>query len=206
MELLQLDENKELTNNIKNNIKENDDDNNNNNNNDIYFKRQDSIIYTKKIKRKSFPFMFYISLLIILLFIILIITYLIFLFLYKIEYTYKENAYTKPKYSTHKYSSLTFENGLKIILVQVNSGDKAGGAISFDYGYLDNKYNPGYFPLAFLSLINENRIYSEDLENYFGTFGSDIGEFYSSFYFEILGGGFQAYLKTFSELTYLNES
>ena len=150
--------------------------------------------------------MLYISLLIILLFIIIIITYLIFLSIYKVEYTYKENAYTKPKYSNHKYSSLTFENGLKIILVQVDSGDKAGGVISFDYGYLDNKYNPGYIKLAILSLINENRIYSEDLENYFGTFVRDIGKFYSSFYFEILGGGFQAYLKTFSELTYLNES
>ena len=150
--------------------------------------------------------MFYISLSIILLFIILIITYLIYLSLYKIDYTYEEEPYVKPKYSSHKYSSLTFENGLKVILVQVDRDDKAGGAISFDYGYLDNRYNPGYISLALLSLINNTRIYSEDLENYFGSFGWDIREFYSSFYFEILGGGFQAYLKTFSELTYLNES
>ena len=86
---------------------------------------------------------------------------------------------------------------MKVILVQVDRDDKAGGAISFDYGYLDNKYNPGYIKLALLSLVNENRIYSEDLENYFGSFDWDIGEFYSSFYFEILGGGFQAYLKHF---------
>ena len=201
MELPKIDEDDELANNIRKNIIEHDDIYNN-----VSVKSQNSIVYIKKIKKKSFPFMFYISLSIILLFIILIITYLIYLSLYKIEYTYEEEPYVKPKYSSHKYSSLTFENGLKIILVQVDRDDKAGGAISFDFGCLDDRYNPGYIKLALLSLVNENRIYSEDLENYFGSFGWDIGEFYSSFYFEILGGGFQAYLKTFSELTYLNES
>ena len=55
-----------------------------------------------------------------------------------------ENPYTKPKYSSHNYTSITFENGLKLVLVQINTEDDAGGVISFDYGYLDNKYKPGY--------------------------------------------------------------
>ena len=127
MELPKINEEDELANNIRKNIIEKD-----NKYNNVSVKSENSTVYIKKRIRKSFPFMFYISLLIILLFIILIITYLIFLSLYKIEYTYEEDPYVKPKYSSHKYSSLTFENGLKIILVQVDRDDKAGGAISFD--------------------------------------------------------------------------
>jgi secreted Zn-dependent insulinase-like peptidase len=70
--------------------------------------------------------------------IICLIIYLIFLSKYEITYTYVENAYIKPKYSSHNYSSITFENGLKLILVQIDPGEEAGGAITFDYGYLDN--------------------------------------------------------------------
>ena len=137
--------------------------------------------------------------------IICIIIYLSFLSKYEVKYTYLENAYTKPKYSSHNYSSITFENGLKLILVQIDPGEEAGGAISFDYGYLDNKYDPGYIKLAFLSLIKENISNSEYLENYFGKFEYEIGKYYTSFYFQILGGGFQKYLKSFSELTYLED-
>ena len=143
----------------------------------------------------------------ILIFLITIICGIIYLIIsskYEITYTVVENAYIKPKYSTHNYTSITFENGLKLVLVQVNSNDRAGGAISFDYGYLDNKYNPGYIKLAFLSLQNYN-IQNDDFENYFGEYNYEIGKYYTSFYFQILGGGFKKYLKTFSKLTYIEK-
>ena len=44
------------------------------------------------------------------------------------------------------------------------------------------------------------------MTNYFGEFNQIVEKFYSSFYFQILGGGFRNYLKTFSELTYLKDN
>ena len=169
--------------------------------------RKNSIIYTKikkrQIKLKDIPYIIYTTLLAVLLVIICVIIYLIVLSKYEITYIYTENAYEKPKYSNHNYSSILFENGLKLVLVQVDSDDKAGGAISFDFGYLDNKFEPGYLELAFLSLINNNVYYSEYLTKYFGDFNSEVEKYYSSFYFQILGDGFQDYLKAFGELTYI---
>ena len=143
----------------------------------------------------------------ILILLITIISGIIFLIIsskYEVKYNIVENAYTKPKYSNHNYTSITFENGLKLVLVQIDTNDSAGGAISFDYGYLDNKYDPGYIKLAFLSLKNYN-IKNDDYENYFGEFDYEIGKYYTSFYFQILGGGFKKYLKTFSKLTYIEK-
>ena len=104
------------------------------------------IMFRRKIKtkRRKIPFIIFPMLLILLITIISGIIYLIISSKYEITYNVLENAYTKPKYSNHNYTSITFENGLKLVLVQVDTNDSAGGAISFDYGYLDNKYNPGY--------------------------------------------------------------
>ena len=172
--------------------------------------RENSIIYTKikksQFKFKDIPFIVYPAIISLLLFIIGILMYLLFLSKYEITYIYEEDAYEKPKYSKHKYSSITFENGLKIVLVQVDEDDKAGAAISFDYGYLDNRFEPGYLELAFNSLINKEVSGSENLTNYFGEFNWMVNKYYSSFYFEILGGGFQSYLKIFSQLTYLKDN
>ena len=114
---------------------------------------------------------------------ITIIIYLVFIFKYKVTYIYEENAYTASKYSSHKYSSIQFENGLKVVLVQVDSDDYAGGSISFDYGYLDNKYAPGHINYALVSLISDNVNNSEPYINYLGEFNHEIGKYYSSFYF-----------------------
>ena len=170
--------------------------------------QENSIIFIHKRRRKltDIPFILYIVLFTFLAFIISLIIYSIMKSKYKITYTYEENAYTKPKYSSHNYSSITFENDLKLVLVQVDSDDKAGAAISFDYGYLDNKFNPGYYELAFISLINYEVQNSDLLTYYFGKFDWDVEKCYSSFYFNILGGGFQRYLKIFSELTYLKDN
>ena len=172
--------------------------------------RKNSILYTKskirQIKFKDIPYIIYPTLLTVLIVIISVIIYLIVLSKYEITYIYTENAYEKPKYSSHNYSSILFENGLKLVLVQVDPDDRAGGVISFDYGYLDNKFEPGYLELAFLSLINDNVYHSDFLANYFGEFKSEVEKYYSSFYFKIIGDGFQDYLKSFAELTYLEDN
>ena len=164
------------------------------------------IISKKSIKLKDIPYIIYPVLFTILILIITIIIYLVFIFKYKVTYIYEENAYTASKYSSHKYSSIQFENGLKVVLVQVDSDDYAGGSISFDYGYLDNKYAPGHINYALVSLISDNVNNSEPYINYLGEFNHEIGKYYSSFYFQILGGGFQNYLKNFSTLTYFAEN
>ena len=172
--------------------------------------RKNSILYTQIKKRefkfKDIPYIIYPTILTFLLVIICVIAYLIVLSKYEITYIYTEDAYEKPKYSAHNYSSMLFENGLKLVLVQVDPDDRAGGVISFDYGYLDNKFEPGYLELAFLSLVNENVYHSDFLTNYFGVFDSEVDKYYSSFYFQIIGDGFQDYLKSFAELTYLEDN
>ena len=165
----------------------------------------DFILHDKK-KKRHFPYLIYPTFLTFIILIISIIIYLVFISQYEITYIYVEDAYIKPKYSSHNYSTITFENGLKLVLIQVDPDDKGGGAIAFDYGYLDNKFEPGYLELAFLSLINNNIYNSSDLTNYFGTFNCKVEKYYSSFYFQILGGGFKSYLKAFSELTYFKDN
>ena len=165
--------------------------------------KSQSNIVKKTIKCKDIPIIIYPLIVSALLFIVSLITLFVIRAKYEITYKYEDNAYIKPKYSSHKYSSITFKNDLKLVLVQVSSDEEAGGAISYDYGYLNNTFDPGFLKLAFLSLISEDVDNSKSFINYLGKFNSEIEKYYSSFYFEILGGGFQEYLKYFSTLTYL---
>ena len=161
------------------------------------------IIIKKQKKCKDIPFIIYPIIITFLLTIISIILLIAFSSKYEITYIYKENPYNKPKYSKHNYTSITFNNGLKLILVQVDSDDEEGASITFDYGYLDNKYEPGIIRLAFLSLISDEITESDVFLNYLGLFYFGLEQYYSSFYFHILSGGFQDYLKIFASLTYL---
>ena len=173
---------------------------------------QNSLLQPKKVKEKNYlfnklvsiPFSLYILILIILLLIITFLTYISYVFIFEVKYNYEEKAYVKPKYSSQEYSTVTFDNGLKLVLVQTSSDDKAGGVISFDYGYLNTKFEPGYLRLAFISLINDNISNSFYLNQYFGEFNYAVEKYYTSFDFSILGGGFQSYLKHFAALTYFN--
>ena len=174
---------------------------------------QNSLLQPKKVKEKNYlfnklvsiPFSLYILILIILLLIITFLTYISYVFIFEVKYNYEEKAYVKPKYSSQEYSTVTFDNGLKLVLVQTSSDDKAGGVISFDYGYLNTNFEPGYLRLAFLSLINDNISNSFYLNQYFGEFNYAVEKYYTSFDFSILGGGFQSYLKHFAALTYLKD-
>ena len=167
--------------------------------------KSQSNIVKKTIKCKDIPIIIYPLIVSVLLFIVSLITLFVIRAKYEITYKYEDNAYIKPKYSSHKYSSITFKNGLKLVLVQVSSDEEAGGAISYDYGYLNNTFDPGLLKLAFLLLISDNVNNSKPFINYVGEFNWEVEKYYSSFYFEILGGGFQEYLKNLSTLTYLKD-
>ena len=165
----------------------------------------------EEIRNKTkLPYICYVFFFEIFLFIITLVAYLIVISTYKENYTLNDNIYLKPKISEHNYSSITFDNNIKIILTQVNYNDTAGGAISFDKGYLDNEYKPGFLNLALLSLINnltndKNEIRYK-LKNYMGTLDYSLDEYYSTFSFTILNNGFFDYLKYFAQLSYLNEN
>ena len=154
----------------------------------------------EEIRNKTkLPYICYVFFFEIFLFIITLVAYLIVISTYKENYTLNDNIYLKPKISEHNYSSITFDNNIKIILTQVNYNDTAGGAISFDKGYLDNEYKPGFLNLALLSLINnltndKNEIRYK-LKNYMGTLDYSLDEYYSTFSFTILNNGFFDYLK-----------
>ena len=166
----------------------------------------ENVIIIKISKKcKDIPIIIYPVIITILLVIISIIILLAFKSKYEVTYIFEKDTYDKPKYSAHNYSSITFKNGLKLILVQTEGKEQAGASITFDYGYLDNKYDLGIIKLAFLSLIY-NITETESYKNYFGYFNYDIEQFYSSFYFQILPEGFQQYLKYFSKLTYLEKN
>ena len=158
----------------------------------------------------SIPYLWFVLILTIFLFIVTLIIYLIVISTYNENYTIENNIYLKPKISGHNYSSILFDNGMKIILTQVHFNDTSGGAISFDSGYLDNKYKPGYLHLALLCLINKLKFGKSEinykLKNYLGEIYYSIDNDYSSFYFTILNNGFRDYLRYFSELTYLKEN
>ena len=85
----------------------------------------------------SIPYLWFVLILTIFLFIVTLIIYLIVISTYNENYTIENNIYLKPKISGHNYSSILFDNGMKIILTQVHFNDTSGGAISFDSGYLD---------------------------------------------------------------------
>ena len=156
-------------------------------------------------KKFKFIFMIYILLFTFILFIIFLIIFIVVLFQYKENYKYEENYYLKSSISNHNNSRIEFNNGLEIVLTQVNTDDNAGGAISFETGYLDNKYEPGLLKLAILSLGRNERTFREYLNDYLGNLNKVSEEFYSSIYFTILNSGFQHYLKNFSIYTYFDK-
>ena len=112
---------------------------------------------------------------------------------------YDGNIYIKPSISDHNYSKLLFNNGLEILLSQVHYNDSAGGAISFEKGYLNQEYDPGYLKLVFYSFRHNERSSSRYLNYYMGDSQKSTEEFYSTIYFKILNSGFQNYLTNFTK-------
>lgn len=162
-------------------------------------------------KRKFIPYLIFLIILVGIITIAMAIIYIIVVIKYKENYTVEdENIYLGPKTLEHTYSSMNFENGIKIILGQVHYNDSAGGAIAFDKGYLNNEYKPGYLNLALTTLINELKFNKssqafEHLNNYIGEIKYSVDEDYSCAYFTIVNNGLLEYIKYFSELLHLKE-
>ena len=184
----------------------NDDVYNDDDNDDDSDQEENGVLIPEKTSNNKFH-LSYILYVLIFTFILLIITIIILIIVsntYKENYTFERDIYLKPCISEHNYSRLNFTNGLEIVLTQVHYNDKAGGAISFDTGYLDLKYNPGFARLAFLSLRYDDREAQKQLTDYMGEIIQTNEEFYSSIYFTILNSGFAQYLKNFQNYTWID--
>ena len=173
---------------------------NNINQNDLFF-------YERSKKNKcGIPFIIYILILTFIIFLILIITLIIVNSKYKEHYIFQEDIYTKPQISEHNYSRILFNNNIEIILTQVHFNDTAGGALSFENGYLDLRFEPGFLKLALLCLRKNDANSLTELNDYMGDLKFANEEFYSTLYFTILNSGFQKFLKNFKEYTSYDEN
>ena len=152
-------------------------------------------------KKFKFPFIVYLVIFTLIILIILLIVLIIVSIKYKEHYKYFEDIYTKPQISDHNYSRLLFDNNLEIILTQVNFNDTAGGALSFEKGYLDLKFEPGFLKLALLCLRYNDYNSLRELNDYMGELKQTTEEFYSTIYFTILNSGFERFLKNFKQYT-----
>ena len=160
----------------------------------------ENIIFTRKdTKRFKFPFIIYIVIFTFILFLSSIIALIVIYDKYQIYYQFDKDIYLKPKISEHNYSRLLFNNGLEIVLTQVHYNDTAGGALSFEKGYLDLEYPPGFLQLALLSLRYNDKDNISTLRDYMGDLYQSTEEFYSTIYFTILNNGFDKFLKNFQE-------
>ena len=166
------------------------------------------IIIQKEPKKKkyNFPFIFYIFIFTFIIFIASIITLIVLLISYKQFYKFSQDVYTKPHISEHNYSKIEFDNGVEVVLTQVHYDDMAGGALSFEKGYLDLKYEPGFLKLALLSLRLNDRDSIREISDYMGNMSQVVEEFYSTFYFTILNKGFEKFLKRFKNYSTFDEN
>ena len=168
--------------------------------NDFNEEKELPLFKEKKKKRIELPYLIYLLIFTIILSIVTLIVYFYVSSAYEPNYKYEDgDIYLKPNISHHNYSRLIFDNGLEVILTQVDLDDKAGGAISFEKGYLNQEYDPGHLKLAFYSLRNSDRESSRYLSYYMGDLKHSCEEFYSTIYYTILNSGFQKYLKSFKE-------
>ena len=165
---------------------------------------QDYILLRKE-KKKRLPLLFYIYIISVLLFLSFFIYFLIQSISKDENYKYIHDKIKKPPLTEYKYSNLTFDNGLQVLLIQIEENDTAGGSIIFDVGNLDNQYQYKNLDIAFSSILNDINTNNNDLEDYHGLFKSSIDEYYSYFSFSILNAGFFKYLESFSKLTYFDD-
>ena len=158
-----------------------------------------SILKTNIKTKRKLPFIVYILIFSSILFLGSLISLIVIYSKYVLDYdVYDGEIYIKPNISDHNYSKISFHNGLEIVLSQVNYNDSAGGAISFEKGYLNQEYDPGYLKLVFYSFRHNEKSSSRYLTYYMGDSQKSIEEFYSTIYFKILNSGFQNYLTNFT--------
>ena len=158
--------------------------------------------YLERKKRRALPFLLFIFIISVLIFFIFLLFFIIKSLSIKNNYKYRYDEIEKPKLSQFKYSNLTFDNKLEVLLVQVEENDTAGGSIIFDTGYLDNQYEFGELKIAFFSLINVIISKTTHLSDYLGDTKYEVDQYYSYFSFNILNAGFFEYLEIFKNLNF----
>ena len=170
----------------------------------------DNYKYNKLLEineKKKKPLLFYAFILSLIILLIFAVIFLIYFFIIRKNqnYIYEFDLMVKPEVSDFKYSNITFNNGLQVLLIQVGINETAGGTIVFDTGYLDTSYEYGYLQQAFSLLCGANFHNYTNLTDYLGNHASQIDEYYSSFSFNILNAGFFKYLYNFKNLSFLEE-
>ena len=177
-----------------------------NQDNDEETKEDNIQIFNEKPNNKiKLPFMIYILIFTLILLIGTIILLIIVHIKYEENYSIEENIYLKPIISEHNYTKLKFNNGLEVILTQIHYNDIAGGALAFNTGYLDPKYDPGLLKCTFLSLRHSEKESLSEFNKYMGELNQASEEFYSSIYFTVSNSGFKDYLKNFKNIIYFDE-
>jgi hypothetical protein len=163
-----------------------------------------SFYIINKKNKKRLPLLFYVFIFSLLLLIAFIIYFIVTLINKKENFSIDDNPIEKPPLSNYKYSKITFNNGLEVLLVQINENDMAGGSIVFDTGKLDNqfKYINLNSSLRSLDIINKT---SPDFFDYFGEIKNVADDYHSYISFNILNDGFFKFLKNFTILTYFEK-
>ena len=166
---------------------------------------QNNFLLIRRMNKKKLPLLFYIYIISVLLFLSFFIYFLVQYINKDENYKYVHDKIIKPPLSKYKYSNLTFDNGLEVLLIQVSENDTAGGSIIFDVGNLDNQYQYKNLDIALSSILNDFNNNNNDLDDYLGKLQYAVDEYYSYFSFEILNAGFFKYLETFRKLTYFDD-
>jgi len=157
-----------------------------------------------KKNKKRLPLLFYVFIFSLLLLIAFVVYFIVILINKKQNFTIEDNPIDKPPLSNYSYSKITFNNGLEVLLVQINENDMAGGSIVFDTGKLDNqfKYINLNSSLRSLDIINKT---SPDFFDYLGEIKNVADDYHSYISFNILNDGFFKFLKNFTILTYFEK-
>ena len=166
---------------------------------------RNSFVYKRMEKRKKFPFIFYVFLFSILIFITVLIFFIIMSIKNKKNYKYYFNEIERPKISKYNYSNFLFDNGLEVMLIQLEENETAGGSIIFDTGYLDNNSKEGDLQLALSSLINSNIYDSPILNRFLGDYSISFDDHFSTFSFQILNAGLFKYFEDLKDITFLKQ-
>ena len=170
------------------------------------FGSKNQIIMKTKKKSNNIPIIFWTFIFSLIGLLIFICIYIIKYLNYKIKYKAFNEPFLKPNVTEYKYKLIKFDNGLELLLVQVDENHKAGGAIVIDSGYNDLTFEKGELKSSLYGLISKDFYDSYILEVYFGNFDYYVNDTFSYFRFDVLNDYFFSYLKDFSLVLKINSS
>ena len=171
--------------------------------NDVDENSAKTSFFVRRLRYQNYlPFIFYIFVLTILLFLGLFGLTIFNYLNANSNYISYDDYCEKPSLSIYNYTKLEFKNGLEVLLIQTGKNEMAAGTITFDTSYIDSRYKFGPLYLSLYS-ITKNILNNENLSQYLGNSAISEEENSFSISFNILNAGFFQYLKTFKNITFL---